>query len=236
MAGLLRRAARRVDGSRNGVRSPLVLILVRHGQTAANAAGLLLGRADLVLTDVGRRQAKALAAALPVPAKVVSSPLRRAVETAEAIGLPVEIDERWIEIDYGDFDGLPLTEVGADVWKRWRSDPTFAPPNGESFDELDSRVREACEARVQEAAAHDVVVVSHVSPIKAAVAWALDVPGAIAWRMHLHVASVTKVAVGGPTPSLRTYNDTAHLPPPDASAAIGWGQETAGPARRRPSS
>jgi broad specificity phosphatase PhoE len=190
-----------------------VLILVRHGQTAANAAGLLLGRADLALTDLGRRQAKALAAALPVPAKVVSSPLRRTVETAEAFGLPVEIDDRWIEIDYGDFDGLPLTEVAAEVWAEWRSDPTFAPPNGESFEQLDRRVRDACEARVVEATRDDVVVVSHVSPIKAAVAWALDVPGAIAWRMHLDVASITRVAVGGPTPSLRTFNDTAHLPP-----------------------
>jgi broad specificity phosphatase PhoE len=190
-----------------------VLILVRHGQTAANAAGLLLGRADLALTELGRRQAKALAAALPVPAKVVSSPLRRAVETAEAFGLPVEIDDRWIEIDYGDFDGLPITEVGADVWTEWRADPTFAPPNGESFEQLDARVWDACEARAPEAGRDDVVVVSHVSPIKAAVAWALDVPGAIAWRMHLDVASITRVAVGSRSPSLLTFNDTAHLPP-----------------------
>jgi broad specificity phosphatase PhoE len=141
----------------------------------------------------------------------VASPLRRAVETADAFGLGVDLDERWIEIDYGDFDGLPLTEVGADVWKQWRADPTFAPPNGESFEQLDARVWDACAALVDEASRQNVVVVSHVSPIKSAVAWALDVSGAIAWRMHLDVASITRVAVGGPTPSLRTFNETAHL-------------------------
>ena len=59
-------------------------------------------------------------------------PLRRARETAEAFGLPLEIDERWIELDYGEFDGMPVESVGAEVWKQWRSDLRFAPPGGES--------------------------------------------------------------------------------------------------------
>ena len=63
-----------------------MLYVVRHGETAANVDGLLLGRADPPLTDRGRSQARALAAAIPTPQRVVTSPLRRAVETAAAFG------------------------------------------------------------------------------------------------------------------------------------------------------
>lgn len=71
-----------------------MLILVRHGQTAANAAGMLLGRADPPLTELGRRQAVALAAALPSPTRLIASPPARARETAAAFGRTVEVDER----------------------------------------------------------------------------------------------------------------------------------------------
>ena len=86
----------------------MALIVVRHGRTEANASGLLLGHADPPLDDRGRTQALALATALPPPARVVSSPLRRARQTAGAFGTSVEIDERWIELDYGTFDGQPV--------------------------------------------------------------------------------------------------------------------------------
>ena len=202
-----------------------MLILVRHGQTAANAAGLLLGRADLELTELGRQQAEALAAAVPTAARVVSSPLRRAMETAMAFGVDVEIDERWVEVDYGEYDGLPVTEVAAEVWARWRKDPTFAPPGGESFEQVDARVAAACQDLIGPAANHDVIVVSHVSPIKAAIAWALGVSGAIAWRMHLDVASISRVAVGPRGSILRSFNETAHQAP-------GVGEPAHTPARQ----
>jgi broad specificity phosphatase PhoE len=194
-----------------------MLILVRHGQTAANASGLLQGRADLELTELGRRQAKAIAAALPAPARVVSSPLQRARATADSFGVPVEIDDSWVELHYGDYDGVPITSVEADVWTQWRTDRTFSPPGGESFEQLDQRVWAACDALAPAAAAADVVVVSHVSPIKSAVAWALGVSGAIAWRMHLDLASITRIAVAGRGASLQTFNETGHL----ASVARG---------------
>jgi broad specificity phosphatase PhoE len=59
----------------------------------------------------------------------------------------------------------------------------------------------------------DVVVVSHVSPIKAAAAWALGVGDEVAWRMYVAQASITRIGVGGPggLPSLRSFNETAHL-------------------------
>lgn len=191
-----------------------MLLLVRHGQTQLNREGRLLGRLDIPLTDLGRRQAEATAAALLASAsvsRVVSSPLGRAVETAAAFGLPVEVDERWIELDYGEYDGLLFREVPDELWQQWRADPTWAPPAGESLAEVGGRVRSACEELARSAVDTDVVVVSHVSPIKAALAWALEVGDGVAWRMFLDVASVCRVGVGARGPSLRSFNETAHL-------------------------
>jgi len=188
-----------------------VLILVRHGQTPANAAGLLLGRADQPLTQLGERQAVAAASAVGSPARVLSSPLARATATAGAIGHPVQVDERWIELDYGVFDQAAWDDVPREVWGRWRSDPGFAPPGGESVAALGERVRSACEALAAEAAHADVVVVSHVSPIKAAVAWALGADELVAFRMHLDVAAICRITIGPDGPVLRSFNDRAHL-------------------------
>ena len=192
-----------------------MILLVRHGQTAANAAGLLLGRSDPPLTDLGWRQAVASAKVLGGVTRVVTSPLRRARETADAFGaaVPVEVDERWTELDYGDFEGRPFNEVPSTTWQRWRSDATFTPPGGESLAVLGQRVRDACEHLAGDARSGggDVAVISHVSPIKAAVAWALAVEDTVAWRMFLDQASITRVAIGDHGPSLRSYNETHHL-------------------------
>jgi len=185
-----------------------VLILVRHGQTAENARGLLLGRQDPSLSDIGRRQAAALAGILPT-ARVVSSPLRRARQTAEAFGQPVVVDERWIELDYGELDGCRPEEVSEEEWARWRADASFVPPGGESLIALGHRVRSACGELSAEAAERDVVVVSHVSPIKAAIAWALAVDDDVAWRMFVRDASMTRVAITDRGPVLLSFNEMA---------------------------
>lgn len=189
-----------------------MLLIVRHGQTRANAEGLILGRADPSLTELGRRQAATLAQNLPSPALVVSSPLRRAQETAAAFGLPVRTDERWIELDYGAMDGTPATSVGDDLWARWRADPDFAPPGGESLTSLGARVRAGCEELVGEASEGNVVVVTHVSPIKAAVAWALDVGEQVAWRLYVEDAAVCRITIGPFGPLLTAFNE--RWPPP----------------------
>ena len=130
--------------------------------------------------------------------RIVSSPLRRAVETAAAFGtgVEVEIDERWAELDYGEFDGVPVAQLGEATWARWRSEPDFAPPGGESLVALTARVHDACEALRDDARERTVVVVSHVSPIKAALAWALGVGPEVAWRSHLDPASITRISIG----------------------------------------
>lgn len=190
-----------------------MLVLVRHGRTAANATGLLLGRLDPSLDETGKEQAALVGKALGPVARVVSSPLARTLETAAHIDAPLVVDERWIELDYGEYDGMPLNEVPAAMWDSWRADADYAPPGGESLRALADRVCEACTELMEEAADQDVVVVSHVSPIKAAVAWALGVDVGISWRTHLHPASITQVGFGRFGPLLRTFNGTAHLAP-----------------------
>jgi broad specificity phosphatase PhoE len=186
-----------------------VLVLVRHGQTDANARGLLQGRVDLPLSELGRRQAEALAPLVPPEARVITSPLRRARETAAAFGREVEVDDRWIELDYGELDGRPIGDVPPEVWTAWRADPHFVPPGGESLVTLGARVRQACEELLDEARRHDVVVVSHVSPIKAAIGWALGVGDEVGWRLFVQVASVTRIAIGPGGPSLHSFNELA---------------------------
>lgn len=188
------------------------IILVRHGQTWLNAEGRLAGRLDAELTELGRSQAAAVAAAvlaMATPARVVTSPLHRARQTAAAFGGTAAVDDRWVELDYGEYDGRPLGDVPASLWEAWRADVAFAPPGGESLLALGERVRAACE----ELAAADgpTVVVSHVSPIKAAVAWALGVDDSVSWRMYLAPASITVIGAGERGPSLRAFNVTAHL-------------------------
>lgn len=195
-----------------------MLVLVRHGEATGNAAGVLLGRTDAPLTDRGVAQAVALAPRMGVAERCLSSPLRRAVGTAELLGLgvPVQLDERWIERDYGEEEGTPYRELGSPGWgvnSKW-SDVGYRPAGGESLADIAARVADACSelfaeggkgARVKDA---DVIVVSHVSPIKAAVAWALGVGDEMVWRMHLSTASVTKIGWSAGAPQLVTYNWT----------------------------
>jgi broad specificity phosphatase PhoE len=194
-----------------------MIVFVRHGETASNRSRLLLGRGnDPALTDLGTTQAASVAARLAhdtPPARLLASPLLRTRETAAAIalttGVDIEIDERLVEMEYGDWEGLPVTQLDSEEGRRWRNDPSFAPPGGESLLQVALRVGTFCE---EYAAGPEVVVaVSHVSPIKAAAVWALDAaPGAV-WQMWLGLASITTVTVRGGVPSLLGFNDVGHL-------------------------
>ena len=141
--------------------------------------------------------------------------MARARDTAEALGtgLDLEVDERWIEVDYGEYDGRELRAIPGEVWAQWRADPNFTPPGGESLAAAGARVREACEelfadpdggARGDET----VVVVSHVSPIKAAACWSLGMGDEGAWRLYLANASITRITWGPGGPVLAGFNHT----------------------------
>ena len=138
---------RRRDGRR------AVIVVVRHGRTAANAGGLLLGRPTRRSTTRATGQAGALAAACadarrrpdrhqparPVPAD------RRARRASRRAATPVEVDDRWIELDYGELDGVPAGRRAAPRrGRRGGPIPTWAPPGGESLAALGVRVRAAC--------------------------------------------------------------------------------------------
>ena len=143
-----------------------MLFIVRHGRTVANAAGLLQGRVDNPLDDEGQKQAGWIAKALGPVDRVISSPLQRALQTAELLGQIPRIDERWIELDYGEWDSRPVADITPDEWAAWRADPSFSPPGGESLIELDQRVAAACEEIISEAEELRVAVFTHVSPIR----------------------------------------------------------------------
>lgn len=188
-----------------------MLIIARHGRTLANASGELLGRRDPRLDEVGRRQAAAIGRALSGAERVVSSPLARCRETAAAIGAPVEIDERFIELDYGELEGTPVAEVPAATWSAWRADTGWRPAGGESLDDLTARVWPALDELLADAAERDIVVVSHVSPIKAAVAWSLGVGIEAQWRCFVKQASISRIASRASTPALHSFNEVHHL-------------------------
>lgn len=189
-----------------------MLIVVRHGRTEANAKGLLIGsRLDPGLDELGRAQVKALASALPGVERVVCSPLLRTRQTAEAFGLPPEIDDRWAELDYGDLDGTAISDVPAEMRAAWRNDPTVVIGGGESIAAVGRRVRAACAELAEDAARRDVVVVTHVSPVKAALAWALGVGDEVAGRAYVAPASISRIATDGGATSLHSFNERAHL-------------------------
>jgi broad specificity phosphatase PhoE len=190
---------------------------VRHGQTSINREGRFQGRLDAPLTELGKEQAHRCASGLGASGAIAvwTSPLERAADTAREIAtvldVPLEVDDRLVELDYGEWDGLRLNEVDATEWTAWRADSSFAPPGGESLASLGARVATFCTERLR--ADTTIVAVSHVSPIKAAVAWALGVGDEATWRMQLDVASITRIgrrADNGPA-FLAAYNETGHL-------------------------
>lgn len=201
-----------------------MLFLVRHGETQNNREGRLQGRVDTPLTELGRTQAEAVANVCAHHVqqhgglvRVVTSPLARAVETAEIIAArvwgEVSLDERLTEIDYGAWEGRIFQEVLRDEDAAWRTDPTFAPPGGESIERVAARVAAFVQSALPEGDDQSVltIAVSHVSPIKAAVTHVLGVDPMRAWQMHLDLASLTRLGRHRNTLVLRAFNETEHL-------------------------
>ena len=173
-----------------------MLVLVRHGRTEANAARKLQGHLDLPLDDVGMAQVADVASWLDKPIASSARRSSRARQTAEAFGMPYEVDDRWIELDYGSLDGVPVADVDGEVWERWRVDRTYQAGGGESFDAMEKRVLPGRGELLAESMEQTIVVTTHVTPIKAAVAWALGVDVTVGWRCHLDQASVCRIVAG----------------------------------------
>ena len=104
-----------------------------------------------------------------------------------------------------------MRDVPPETWREWRSDLDFRPPGGETLKELGDRVRAGLDALLESASGETIVMVSHVSPMKAGVAWALGVDDTVTWRMRVAQAAICRIDISGPQPSLSSFNEVAHL-------------------------
>jgi len=197
-------------------------LLLRHGETPLSTERRFAGRGDIPLTEEGLRQAAAAAGRLAARGGVdviVTSPLRRARQTAEAVaqatGAPLLADDGLVETDFGKWEGMTIREA-SQRWpnevSEWMSSVDVAPPGGESFADVISRVNAALDRLLAEHQFRTLVLVSHVSPIKIAACRAMLAPPATLFRIQLDVASLCEIAWFPDGPAVvRSLNDTAHL-------------------------
>lgn len=187
------------------------LLLVRHGETAWNAARVLQGQADIPLSPRGRQQAQALAPLVRrwAPDTVISSDLSRARETAELLGCKdAGPDPRWREADLGRWTSQPVIDVlktEADHYQRWRNGQE-APPGGESVTAFRARVG----AALRELNAHEgnVLVVCHGGVIRAVLAIVL---GLEADRIVAVDPGSLTILDFSTNPRLLAYNNTPQV-------------------------
>ena len=197
------------------------MLLLRHGETPLSVQRRFSGRGDPELTERGLAQARAAAVRLSTydVAAVLSSPLRRARQTAEAVasalGIEVTVDDGFVETDFGDWEGQTFAEI-QQQWpaemSAWLASPDVGPPGGESFTSTFARVRAARDKVIAGCAGSTVVVVSHVTPIKTLLMDALDAPSTALYRIHLDPASLSSTEWWPDGPAVvRLVNDTGHL-------------------------
>jgi broad specificity phosphatase PhoE len=205
------------------VGAPTRLLLLRHGQTALSVERRYSGHGDPELTPLGHAQAAGAAARLagvPGIAAVLTSPLLRARQTAQAVsdatGAPLVVREALIETDFGAWEGLTFAEArqrDPDVHAAWLGSEEVAPPGGESFAAVARRVAGELTAVRAEYPGTFVVVVTHVTPIKMLLREALQGGPGVLYRLHLDLASLSIADFypdGGA--SVRLVNDTSHHP------------------------
>lgn len=206
------------------------LLLLRHGQTPMSVAGVFSGRSDPELTDLGQSQASRAAGYLAARqatgegiTRILTSPLTRTRQTAEAVGtalgLSVDTDENLIETDFGEWEGLTFSEVHRrwpDEHDAWVGDTTVPTVGGESMGAVEQR----CGALVEQLLSdgeqqgqdlQTLLLVSHVSPIKSILRRALRVPATMYSTLHLDLAGLSVVEFYPRRSVVREVNDTHYL-------------------------
>lgn len=200
-------------------------ILVRHGQTVANVEGRWTGWGQTDLTELGRAQVRAVAQRLAAEVRdgvaLYTSPLPRALETAEGIGRalglqPVPVDGLR-EINFGAMDGITLEEMEAHhpaLYENWqdKANSDFTWPGGERRADFFRRVAAACDEILSRHPRGTVIIVGHGGTLRSCLAHLLSAQPGQWWTYRVGNCGVTRVIVEGGTVRLASLNDTAHLP------------------------
>jgi probable phosphoglycerate mutase len=201
---------------------------MRHGQAENNISRTLVGRhIESHLTAQGRQQVTDTSKQLKsIPiAKIYVSPVIRAIESAEivckSLGMDYEVDERLYEIELGKLVGMNYEEVTrkyGDLFLRFYSehDPVLDGFGVEPFAEVKQRVKSLLDYSLKQHEDSNVLMVTHLDPIKAALSVLLDLRSEVLYRWHIHNASLTILKQEGKIYSLSGVNVMAmHRYPSD---------------------
>jgi len=208
--------------------------IIRHGETDWNKEFRYQGNSDIELNEDGALQARRVAVRLSriMPARVLSSPLKRAARTAQIIAehseFPVEIElaPELREISFGCWEGLTIPEIkklDGETFARWRSAPfSCAPSGGEEIGEVRARVEALTARLVPEGKPGEATfIVAHGGVLRALIAAMMLFPDLdLLWRLRFDNCSVTVIDIWGTRPSLLLTNDTHHLRSRDDEAAM----------------
>ena len=197
------------------------LILVRHGETFWNEERRVQGgSSDIELNDAGVKQAHRLASFLKNEdiAVIVSSPLKRAKATAEAIAsqhqLSVELDDRLREVEVGELEGLSFSSLSTTfsqfLKKWWAGGGSEKLPGGESLVELQQRAWTVIEHLLAKCSERTVVVVSHYFAIIAIILKALDLPLDSFTKFKVDPGGVSILEIRDRGTRLVSLNDTSY--------------------------
>jgi len=196
------------------------LILARHGETAWNVEKVFRGRADVNLDEVGIRQAELLGKYLSnwELEAIHSSPLRRALDTADSIAryqkIGVHIAEGLIDFDYGEWQSLPEQEVKRlypAILNEWHNNPhKVEMPDGESLEDVKRRAVELV-SDVLSRHQGNVLLVSHRVVLKVLVCYLLGLDNSHFWNISQDVCGITIFNYLDGRFVLTRHNDTSHL-------------------------
>jgi broad specificity phosphatase PhoE len=194
------------------------LILVRHGQTIHNVAGIAQGWNDSELSDLGRMQVRKLAERLSSmgPTAIYSSPLGRALSTAEAIaqttGLEIVTLDDLREMSYGGWEGKSFLDVrreDEETYQRWIQEEEARCPDGESHADVRRRMQRAFD-HIQATAHETVVVVAHGTAIRIGATALMNVPVMASRHFAQENAAMNVFVWRVDRWVLKAWNDTSH--------------------------
>ena len=196
------------------------LMLIRHGDTAWNVEEIFRGRADVELNETGIKQAKLLAKHLADERVVAtySSPLKRALKTAEIIAVSHHIDiitaPELVDFDYGEWQGLShdtVKERYQTLYAQWLNNPHLVKiPKGESLDDVRKRAVSLLD-RVTAMYEGTVALVSHRVIHKVIICALLGLDNSHFWNIKLNTCGITTFVYQDKRFVLEKHNDTSFL-------------------------